>query len=176
MAKKPTPKQPLEEEIEYVSKTQLKQEAKDLRDLGQRIINLSPQQREKLPLNDELEHALVVADKIRNTREAFRRHLQFVGRLLRHTDYEAIQLVMDKLTNTNKQADKDLRELEDLREALLTQGDSIVNQLVGEHPQFERQKLRQLVKKTLKQQKLHPEQTSPAFKELFQYLKEVISE
>lgn len=176
MAKKSLPEEYLEEEIEYVSKTQLKQEAKDLRDLGEQIINLTPQQREKLPLNDEIEHALVVADKIRNTREAFRRHLQFVGRLLRNTDSDAIRLAMDKLTNTNKQADKALRHLEDIRTALLEQGDSKVNELVGEYPLFERQKLRQLVKKTLKQQKQHPEQTSPAFKELFQYLKEVISE
>lgn len=176
MAKKPLPEEHLEEEIEYVSKTQLKQEAKDLRDLGEQIINLSPEQREKLPLNDEIEHALIVADKIRNTREAFRRHLQFVGRLLRNTDSDAIRLAMDKLTNTNKQADKALRHLEDIRTALLEQGDSKVNELVGEYPLFERQKLRQLVKKTLKQQKLNPEQTSPAFKELFQYLKEVISE
>lgn len=176
MAKKSLPEEHLEEDIEYVSKTQLKQEAKDLRDLGEQIINLSPEQREKLPLNDEIEHALIVADKIRNTREAFRRHLQFIGRLLRNTDSDAIRLAMDKLTNTNKQADKALRHLEDIRTALLEQGDSKVNELVGEYPMFERQKLRQLVKKTLKQQKLNPEQTSPAFKELFQYLKEVISE
>ena len=175
MAKKSLPEQPIEE-IEYVSKTQLKQEAKQLRDLGEQIVNLSSQQRAKLPLNDELQQALVVADKIRHTREALRRHLQFIGRLLRNTDVDAIKNAMDKLTNTNKQAEKALQRLETIRQALLSEGDAQVNQLVGEYPQFERQKLRQLVKKTLKQQQQHPEQTAPAYKELFQYLKEVICE
>jgi ribosome-associated protein len=163
-----------EEEIEWVSKTQFKKHAKDLKNLGEEIVKLSPAQRAKLPLDDEMKHALMTADKIRNTREGYRRQLQFIGRLLRHRDAEAIQLAMDGLTNTNKQAEKALQQLEKIRTELLEQGDKRVNALVAEHPDFERQKLRQLVKKTLKQQQQQPEQVSPAFRDLFQYLKEVI--
>jgi ribosome-associated protein len=162
------------EEIEYVSKTELKQDAKDLKKLGEVIVKLSPAQRAKLPLNEDIEYALEVADKIRNTREGYRRQLQFIGRLLRHVDVDAIKLAMDGLTNTNKQAEKALQHLEKIRTELLEQGDKRVNQLVAEHDGFERQKLRQLIKKTLKQQQLHPEQASPSFRELFQYIKDVI--
>jgi ribosome-associated protein len=162
------------EEIEWVSKTQLKQDAKVLKDLGEAIVKLSPAQRAKLPLDDEMKYALTTIDKIRHTREGFRRQLQFIGRLLRHRDFEAIKLAMDGLTNTNKQAEKALQHLERLRTELLEQGDQRINTLVGEQPEFERQKLRQLVKKTLRQQELHPEQVSPSFRELFQYLKETV--
>ena len=162
------------EEIEYVSKTELKQDAKVLRKLGEAIIKLSPAQRAKLPLNEDMEYALEVADKIRNTREGYRRQLQFIGRLLRHCDADAIILAMNGLTNTNKQAEKALQHLEKIRSELLEQGDQRVNELVAEYSGFERQKLRQLVKKTLKQQQLHPEQVSPSFRELFQYIKDVI--
>ncbi|NQZ05528.1 MAG: DUF615 domain-containing protein [Algicola sp.] len=162
------------EEIEYVSKTELKHDAKVLRKLGEAIIKLSVAQRAKLPLNEEMEYALEVADKIRNTREGYRRQLQFIGRLLRNCDADAIKLAMDGLTNTNKQAEKALQHLEKIRTELLEQGDKRVNELVAEYDGFERQKLRQLVKKTLKQQQLHPEQVSPSFRELFQYIKDVI--
>lgn len=171
--KKASTTQP-EDELEYRSKTELKKDAKDTKGIGLAIVKLSPNQRAKLDLDEELSYALEVADKIRNTREGYRRQLQFIGRLLRARDTDAIQLKMDQLTNTNKQAEKQLTMLEQLRSQLLAEGDSRVNQLVADYPEFERQKLRQLIKKTQKQQQLHPEQTSPAFKELYQYLREII--
>jgi ribosome-associated protein len=163
-----------QDEDDWVSKTQLKKDAKDLKGLGEAIVKLSPAQRAKLPLNEEMEYALKVADKISHTREGFRRQLQFIGRLLRHCDADAIKHAMDGLTNTNKQAEKALQHLEKIRTDLLEQGNAKVNQLVAEFPEFERQKLRQLVKKTHKQQEQHPEQVSPAFRELFQYIKEIV--
>ena len=152
MARKSPADEVFEEEIEYVSKTQLKRDAKDIRDLGERIVKLSPQQRQKLPLNEEIVAALEVADKIRNTREGLRRQLQFIGKLLRNCDLEPIQLELAKLSNTDNMAQKDLNVLEKIRSELLEQGDSKVNALVAQYPDFERQKLRQLVRKTLKQQ------------------------
>lgn len=166
-----------EEEIEYVSKTELKKDAKDLKRLGEDIVKLSPAQRAKLPLDEEMVYALEVVDKIKKTREGFRRQLQFIGRLLRHRDADAIRLAIDGLTNTNKQAEKALQQIERMREQLLSEGDAKINQLVAEHPDFERQKLRQLVKKASKQlqlQEQQPNQAAPAYRELFQYLKEVI--
>ena len=165
-----------EDELELRSKTELKQESKDIKAFGREIMKLSPNQRAKLDLDEELSYAMEVADKIRNTREGYRRQLQFIGRLLRARDTDAIQLSMDRLHNTNKQDEKKLMMLEKIRDQLLSEGDSKVNELAGQYPDFERQKLRQLVKKTQKQQLQPPEQTSPAFKELYQYIKEVIKE
>ncbi|MFT5161496.1 MAG: ribosome-associated protein [Alteromonadaceae bacterium] len=175
MARKKTPEgyNP-EDEPGYRSKTELKQDAKDIKALGLTIIKMSVNQRKKLDLDEELSYAFEIADKISNTREGYRRQLQFIGRLLRSRDVDEITLAMNKLTNTNKQAEKELMALEKTREQLLTLGDDKVNELVAQYPEFERQKLRQLVKKTQKQQLLHPEQTSPSFRELYQYLKEVI--
>ena len=161
-------------EIIYVSKAELKRDAKELKQLGEKLLGYSPEQWSQLNLDDELIDALKLAEKIRNRREAFRRQLQFIGRLLRARDHEAIVSAMEKFGNNNKQAERELQQLEKIRADLLEQGNDKINALVAEHPEFERQKLRQLVKKTLEQQKREPDQTSTAYRQLFQYLKEVI--
>ena len=60
MAKKKKPA--IEEEIIYVSKSELKREAMQYHDLGAEIAGMAKKQRDRLPLNDELKEALVVAD------------------------------------------------------------------------------------------------------------------
>ena len=165
--------EPEQEEIIYVSKAELKRDAQDLKQLGERIVKLSAAQRAKLPLNDAMQQALAEADRI-NSREAMRRHLQFIGRVLRNTDADAIKQALDVLNNSNKAGERKLQQLEQVRTELLEQGDGKVNQLVAEYPEFERQKLRQLVRKIQKQQQKQPEQTPPAYKELFQYLREIM--
>ena len=174
MARKPRHEDEMEEEIIYVSKSELKRDAKALKELGESLLKYTPQQWQQMALDEELVDALELAVKIKNTREGYRRQLQYIGRVLRNCDHEAIVAAMNKLGNTDKSAELALQKLERVRADLLANGMGAINQLVGQYPEFERQKLRQLVKKTLTQQQKQPEQTSPAFKELFQYLKEVI--
>lgn len=163
-------------EIIYVSKSEIKRDAKALKELGEEIVNMTKNQRSKLPLDDEFLEALATADKITNRKtEGYRRQLQFIGKLLRSRDEEAIRAAMDAAANTNKQAERALQQLEQLRNELLGENSNTkINELTGQYPNLERQKLRQLVKKAQQQQKQAPEQTAPAYKELFQYLKEVI--
>lgn len=162
-------------EIIYVSKSEIKRDAKALRDLGEQLVNMTPTQRSKLNLDEQLLDAIATAIKIANTREGYRRQLNYIGKMLRHRDEEAILAAIGKAGNANKSAERELQVLESIRTELLGEnGNDKINQLVGEHPDFERQKLRQLIKKTKNQQTKQPEQPSPAFKELFQYLKEVI--
>ncbi len=163
-------------EIIYVSKSEIKRDAKALKDLGEQIVNMTKNQRAKLPLDDEFLQALATADKITNRKtEGYRRQLQFIGKLLRSRDEEAIRQAMAEAANINKSAERALQQLEKLRAELLGEnGNAKINELAGQYPSLERQKLRQLVKKTQQQQKQHPDQPSPAYKDLFQYLKEVV--
>ena len=66
MAKKKGKPAEIEEEIEYVSRTELKREAQEFHQLGSEIAKMGKKQRERLPLNDDLKEAMVVADKISN--------------------------------------------------------------------------------------------------------------
>ena len=49
---------------DYKSKTDIKREMHELQDLALKIFRLSKSQRSKLPLNEELRDAMVLADKI----------------------------------------------------------------------------------------------------------------
>jgi ribosome-associated protein len=74
------------------SKTQVKKEMTALQKLGEDLVALSPGARAKLDLDDELKDALALADKLVKKHEALRRHIQFIGRLMRTRDLEPIEL------------------------------------------------------------------------------------
>lgn len=73
----------IDEDIIFISKSELKREAHEAHELAGKICALNKKQREKLPLNEDLKEALVLADKINNKTEAYRRHLNFVGKQVR---------------------------------------------------------------------------------------------
>ncbi|WP_199610773.1 ribosome biogenesis factor YjgA [Flocculibacter collagenilyticus] len=159
-----------QEEIIYVSKTELKRDMEELQALGEELVSLSPSQRKKVPLDEDLQDALILADKLKPKKEAFRRHLQFIGKLMRGRDPEPIKAALEVIRNRHNRAAKLLHQLEELRDELITQGDSRINELVSEHPSIDRQKLRQLVRNAKKEQE---KKSAPkAYREIFQYLKE----
>ena len=103
MAKKKGKPAEIEEEIEYVSRTELKREAQEFHQLGSEIAKMGKKQRERLPLNDDLKEAMVVADKISNKSDAYRRHLNYIAKTLRTVenieDIKAI-IKLDRLNST----------------------------------------------------------------------------
>lgn len=162
-----------EEEIIYVSKTELKRDAQELHELGCEIAALGKKQQEKLPLSDELKEAMKVADKIRAKTDAYRRHMNYIGKTLRSTsNIDEIQAAMDILLNRNNQADVLLNQIETTRDEVIAQGDSKINELLNSYPELERQKMRQLARQANKE--LKAEKPGKAYKELFQYLKDAI--
>ena len=172
MAKKKKPKIP-EEEIIYVSKSELKRDAQQHQQLAIDLAAMSKKQREKLPLSDDLVEAMVVADKIRAKSEAYRRHINYISKTLRSTDNVAeIESAIELMLNKNNQADVLLNKIEAVRLELIQNGDAQVNELIAEYPELERQKLRQLVRQAAKEAKA--EKPAKGFKDLFQYLKDAM--
>ncbi len=162
-----------EEEIIYVSKSELKRDAQEIHELGAAIALLGKKQQAKLPLNDDLVEAMVVADKIDKKNEAYRRHLNYIAKTLRQSDnLEDIQAAFDLITNKNNKADVAIHGIEHTRTELIEQGDKKINELVAEYANFERQRLRQLTRQAKKE--LDKQKPGKSHKELFQYLKDVI--
>jgi ribosome-associated protein len=160
----------IEEEIIYVSKSELKRDAQQYQQLAQDLAGMAKKQRDKLPLSDDLLEAMVVADKIRQKSEAYRRHINYITKTLRLTDNVAeIEAAIDLMLNKNNQADVMLNKIELVRNELITQGDSKINELIDEYPSLERQKMRQLVRQAAKEAK--DEKPAKGYKDLFQYLK-----
>ncbi|HLT25185.1 MAG TPA: ribosome biogenesis factor YjgA [Zeimonas sp.] len=67
------------------SKTQRKREMHELQALGERLAALDDDEIARLPIDERLADALREARRIRS-REARRRQLQFIGRLMRSVD------------------------------------------------------------------------------------------
>lgn len=133
-----------EEEIEWVSKTQLKRDSKALQDLGKKLSQFNPEQLAKIPLNDELLDAIQLAHKIANKRGALKRHYQYIGKLLRNIDPEPIWQAVAALEQVDTHNRQLFKQLENWRDRILAEGDSAIQALCAEHGQMDRQKLRQL--------------------------------
>ena len=169
MAKKPQP----EEEIIYVSKSELKRDAMEFHDLGVEMANLSKKQREKLPLSNELVQAMNLADKLREKKDAYRRHLNYIAKTLRSTaNVDEINQAMAVITNKNNQKDVIINQIEQIRDELISDGDARLNPLLDEYPSLERQRMRQLIRQAAKEVK--QEKPGKNHKELFQILKDLM--
>lgn len=164
-----------EEEIIYVSRAELKRDAMEVRDLGEEISTMAKKQRDTIPLSEELIAAMATGERIKPKTDAFRRHLNFVAKLLRQVDnLEEIQHAVDVIKNKHQLGNVLAHKIEHIRDEVVAKGDGKINQLVEQYPMLERQKMRQLVRQAKKEQ----EQQKPgkAYKELFQYLKKAIHE
>lgn len=156
---------------ERPNKSQLKRENAAIHDMAVRLVNLTEGAVKKMPIDDELVDAIKLAHKIRNTREGFRRQLQLITKLLRQSDYEAVQRELDGLQRSGDAENARFHALERWRERILTEGDEGIQAFIDTYPETDRQKLRQLVRKTRKEQA--DEKPPAAYRELFKYLREV---
>lgn len=75
------PQEEEDDEIIWVSKSEIKRDAEVLKKLGAELVALSKTQLERIPLDEQLLEAILLAQKIK--REGLRRQLQLIGKLLR---------------------------------------------------------------------------------------------
>ncbi|NRD72498.1 ribosome-associated protein [Shewanella sp. VB17] len=169
-------KQPFDHDEDYVSRAEAKREIAVYQELGVKLVSLSKSQLIKLEL-DELIYDNVLKTKIiKINTEAYRRQLQFIGKLMRNIDIEALQLEIKNVLNQNSNESAKQNVAEKLKDQLLTEGDSAVQALVEKYPVLERQKLRQLIRQSNKELAKTPDQASKAAVELVKYLRTEIAE
>ena len=152
------------------SKTDVKREMLELQELGRKLAALPKTQRLELPVDEEMQDAFLLADKIKNKHEAYKRHMQYVGKLLREADLDAINAKLDFYSNKHQQENLAQHKLEHLRDKLITGSNDDIESLLAEKPSLDRQKLRQLIRLAAKEHKA--EKPGKQYKALFQYLKE----
>lgn len=161
-----------DEENIQPSKTQLKNQMNALQKLGESLVDLSPASLAKIPMDTELLDAVMLARRILRKKEGYRRQLQLIGKLMRHRDIVPIEQALLVSQVSHQQANKKFHKLEELRDTLVAQGDSAIEEVLQQHDELDRQKLRQLVRQANKQQ---AENKPPkASRELFKYLKQAI--
>lgn len=152
-----------------ISKSQIKRDAQALKLIGLELVALNKKQLAQIPASDQLLHAIDVAHKISNKHEALRRQMQYIGKVLRSEDSDAIHLMLDRLKNKHQQLTHATQRLKLLCAALINNGDPEINALLDTFPCLDRQKLRQLVRQANKEKKA--EKPAKAANDLLIYLK-----
>jgi ribosome-associated protein len=160
-----------EEEVLGPSKSALKRQMTALQKLGEELVGLSDRELEKIPLDSApLRQAILETRRIRS-HSARRRHLQYIGKLMRKIDAQPIEKALNALHQQRQGTTEAFHELEKLRDELLTSGLAAVEQVMQRFPGADRQHLRQL----LRQQQREQKQAKPAAasRKLFKYLREL---
>ena len=152
----------VEEQEERPSKSQLKREMHALQALGETLIAMRPAERARFPLSDDMLRAIEETSRIRS-HEGRRRHMQYVGKLIRKEDLAAIQGVFDSID----------QEQEKWRERLIDEGDDAVDLFMAEHPDADRQTLRQLIRNAQREREQGKPPTSS--RKLFKHLRETLA-
>ncbi|MEG3223367.1 ribosome-associated protein [Vibrio gigantis] len=158
-----------EEEIIWVSKTEMKTDMDALQKLGEELVGLKPSVLDKFPLSEDLAQAIKDAQRFKN--EAKRRQLQYIGKVMRNVDPEPIQAALDKVRNKHSQATAELHKLEQLRDRVVAEGDAAISEVMDMYPEADRQRLRQLARQANKEKSAN--KPSKSSREIFQILKEL---
>jgi len=158
-------------DAEKPSKSARKREMLALQELGEAIVKLSDGELALIPLEGELANAVALARRINNSNEGLRRQLQFIGKLMRQSDISAIEAAYRELQNGRQLLNQQFHRLEQLRDQLLAEGPSAMNEVLELYPQADRQHLRQLINAAIKEREAA--QPPAAARKLFRYLREV---
>lgn len=168
----PEPLDEEEEEIIWVSKSEIKRDAEELKRLGTELMELSSNALDRIPLDEELRTAIELAQRIK--KEGRRRQIQLIGKMLRSRDVDPIRLALDKLKNRHNQQVALFHKLETIRDRLIDQGDQAMDEVVGLYPSVDRQQLRSLIRNAQKEKATN--KPPKAARQIFQYLRQLAGE
>jgi ribosome-associated protein len=155
-----------------LSKSEQKRRALRLQSLGRELTELKPAQLCELTLPDQL--AAAVADYQRfPSREARRRQLQYIGRLMRGLDPEPIESALESLRGNSAQARYEHHQIERWRERLLEVPEALT-EFLTEYPAVDRQSLRHHLQSVRKAGT--DAQQRAASRQLFRFLKAALQD
>ena len=155
---------------DFISKSEIKREMHRYQELGETLAKLAPAAWQAMPISERLMDALLESRRITQN-EARRRHVQYLGKLMRDENIEAIQEAMDLLDPSSEAYGRKIRQLELWRQKLIDDNNSL-NAYIERHPAVDRQQLRNLVRNARKE--VAPADAKPGnhYKKLFQFLRQ----
>lgn len=155
---------------EEKSKSQVKRELHALQELGERLTRFKPEVLDRLPLSEPLRRALAEAPK-HKAHIARKRHIQYIGKLLRDQDLTAILALVEQFDASTRQYNERLHVLERWRERLIGDGDPALEAFIGDYPATDRQHLRGLIRQA--RHEAANGQPPAASRRIFKYLREL---
>lgn len=127
------------------SKSQRKRDAHALFELGRELVEMPPKALAALPLEDDLLREVNFARGIRS-HVARKRHLQFIAKMLRKRDVEALRGALEAARQEARQLTVRHHRAETWRDLLLADGDRLLSDLLSEYGSDDAQVLRQLIR------------------------------
>lgn len=161
------------EEEQEKSRTQLKNESLALQNIGVKLTKLSPDKLARIPMSEQLHNAVLEAANIKK-HGALRRHMQFIGKLMRGEEGEAIAAAFENMEQEDRNAARKIHQVEAWRDALILEGKEKIEAFFEQYPNTDRQQLNQLVRNC--QRDLSQQKNSGSAKKLFRFLRDVIIE
>lgn len=134
-----------------LSRTDLKKESDRLQLLGEALVNLRADLLARLGLSDKLMDALAEAKRITNF-EGRRRHMQFIGKLMRQLDENTVTAAQAALDEQHKGSAEEsllLHQAEQWRDRLIADEDALTDWLAA-FPDTDVQRLRTLIRQARK--------------------------
>jgi len=125
------------------SRSQLKRDMHELQQLGADLAALGERVVKEAGLSPEVEKALLRIKTIPK-HEAKRRHMQYVGKLMRTFDTTHVSEIVEAAKQGHTVKTAEFHQLEKIRDALVGGDDELLQQLFDAHPE-QGQRLRQLV-------------------------------
>lgn len=161
-----------EDEIEYVSKTRMKKEMHALQELAVELTTLKAEQLARIPLSASMLKAVEETKNIYK-KEALRRHHQYLGKLIRGEDFEAIQHAVGSFKEEQNRMARLLHVMERWRDDLIQNDQEAVERFFDEFPHADRQQLRLLVRSA--KGAVGTQQASTHARKLFRFIRDVIA-
>jgi ribosome-associated protein len=156
------------------SKTQLKQQSHELQTLGLALAELSAERLAATEMPDTLRSAIAEYRRTKS-HEGRRRQLQYVGKLMRKADEDALREAVAAATLGSAKETLALHEAERWRAELIADDDAMTRWQQA-HPDTDTQQLRSLVRAARRDAAaLAPDARQPkSHRELFQFIKPMI--
>ncbi len=126
------------------SKTRRKKEMHALQALGEQLVQLRRDQLQRIDLPDALREAIEFAHRV-TSHEARRRHMQYVGKLMRQADADVLRVALAEVTGESRASVARMHHAERWRERLLAD-DGALTEFVADHPVADVQWLRATIR------------------------------
>lgn len=153
------------------SKSEVKRQMLARQALGEDLTRLNDKQLALLPIGDERLLAAIRETRNIRSKNALKRHMQFVGKLMREVDPAPIEAALEAIRRPARHQKEVFHQLEQLRDEVLAAGVTGVELVLRQWPEADRQQLRQLILQH--QRELQRDKPPAASRKLFRYLREL---
>src|SRR5262245_34614012 len=161
-----------EPDQERPSKGARKRAAEGLQELGEELIGLPDEVLEELQLPDNLRDAVLAARRF-PSHGAQLRQRQYIGKLMRKVDAEAIRAAVESRRRQQDAAARQFKRIEQWRERLLREPEPGLEALLSEHRIADVARLRVLIANATEEARRGSAPRSA--RELFHYLRDLLT-